>query len=220
MFFVMSPEHPAVEQIITPERSDEVRAYVEKAGRISEIDRTDVTRDKNGVFTGAYAINPANGERIPVYIADYVLMGYGTGAIMAVPGQDQRDWDFAEKYDLPIVRTVQPPEDFDGEAYVGEGSAINSGFLDGLGVEEAKRRMIEWLEENGEGRATVTYRLRDWLFSRQRYWGEPIPIIHGPNGELGPEVNLPLLLPEKVSEEEMLCAIMSPFRRWSVRLIG
>jgi leucyl-tRNA synthetase len=182
---------------------------------MSEINRTDVTREKTGVFTGAYTINLTNGERIPVYIADYVLMGYGTGAIMAVPGQDQRDWDFAEKYDLPIVRTVQTPEDFDGEAYVGEGSAINSGFLDGLGVEEAKRRMIEWLEENGEGRAAVTYRLRDWLFSRQRYWGEPIPIIHGPNGELEPEVNLPLLLPERVPEEDALRdhELFSPLER-------
>ena len=123
---------------------------------------------------------------------------------MAVPGQDQRDWDFAAKYNLTIIRTVQPPEDFDGEAYVAEGSAINSAFLDGLEVEEAKRRMIEWLEENGEGRAAVTYRLRDWLFSRQRYWGEPIPIIHGPNGELESEVNLPLLLPERVPEEDAL----------------
>ena len=131
-FFVMSPEHPAVEKITTPEQADEVRAYVEKASRMSEIDRTDVTREKTGAFTGAYAVNPANGQEIPVYIADYVLMGYGTGAIMAVPGQDQRDWDFAAKYDLPILRTVQPPEGFEGEAYVGEGPAINSEFLDGL----------------------------------------------------------------------------------------
>ena len=120
---------------------------------MSEIDRTDVTREKTGVFTGAYAINPANGEKIPVFVADYVLMGYGTGAIMAVPGQDERDWEFAEKYDLPIIRTVQPPEDFDGKAYTGEGPAINSGFLDGLNVEDAKERMIEWLEEQGKGRA-------------------------------------------------------------------
>ena len=201
-FFVMSPEHPAVEQITTPERSDEVRAYVEKAARMTEIDRTDVTREKTGVFTGAYAVNPANGEKIPVFVADYVLMGYGTGAIMAVPGQDQRDWDFAERYDLPIIRTVEPLEDFDGDAYVGDGQVINSDFLDGLGVGAAKKRMIEWLEERGKGRTSVTYRLRDWLFSRQRYWGEPIPIIHGPNGELEPETNLPLLLPETVLEED------------------
>src|SRR5215216_291838 len=211
-FFIMSPEHPAVEQIITPERSDEVRAYVEKASRMTEIDRTDVTREKTGVFTGAYAINLTNGERIPVYIADYVLMGYGTGAIMAVPGQDQRDWDFARKYDLPIVRTVQPPEDFDGEAFVGEGPAINSGFLDGLGVEEAKRRMIEWLEEHGKGRAAVTYRLRDWLISRQRYWGTPIPIIYCDNcGTVPvPEEDLPVLLPE---DAEFMPTGESPLKR-------
>jgi leucyl-tRNA synthetase len=211
-FFVMSPEHPAVEKIATPERSDEVRAYVEKAARMTEIDRTDVTREKTGVFTGAYAINPANNERIPVFIADYVLMGYGTGAIMAVPGQDQRDWDFARKYDLPIVRTVEPPEDFDGEAYVGEGQAINSGFLNGLGVEDAKKRMIEWLEENGKGRAAVTYRLRDWLISRQRYWGTPIPIIYcdGCGTVPVPEEDLPVLLPE---DAEFMPTGESPLKR-------
>ena len=197
-FFVMSPEHPAVEKITTPEQADEVRAYVEKAGKMTEIDRTDVTREKTGAFIGAHAINPANGKGIPVYIADYVLMGYGTGAIMAVPGQDQRDWDFAAKYDLPIIRTVQPPENFDGEAYVGEGPAINSEFLDSLDVENAKARMVEHLEEQGKGRAAVTYRLHDWLISRQRYWGTPIPILYC--DECGtvpvPEEDLPVLLPE------------------------
>jgi leucyl-tRNA synthetase len=197
-FFVVSPEHPAVDKITTPERTEEVRAYVEGAGRMSEIDRTDVTREKTGVFTGAYALNPANGEEIPVYIADYVLMGYGTGAIMAVPGQDERDWEFAEKYALPIIRTVQPPEDFEGKAYTGEGKAINSAFLDGLGVEDAKVRIAGWLEEQGSGYATVTYRLRDWLISRQRYWGTPIPIIfcEGCGTVPVPEEDLPVLLPE------------------------
>ncbi len=197
-FFVLSPEHPAVAQITTPEQADSVRAYVEKAGRMAEIDRTDVTREKTGVFTGAYAINPANGAEIPVYAADYVLMGYGTGAIMAVPGQDERDWEFAEKYGLPIVRTVEPPEGFEGKAYTGEGPVINSGFLDGLGVDAAKKRMIEWLEENGAGKGAVTYRLRDWLISRQRYWGTPIPIIYCPeHGAVPiPEEDLPVLLPE------------------------
>jgi leucyl-tRNA synthetase len=211
-FFVLSPEHPALEKITTPERADEVRAYVEKASRMSEIDRTDVTREKTGVFTGAYAVNPANDERIPVFIADYVLMGYGTGAIMAVPGQDQRDWDFAAKYNLPIVRTVQPPDDFDGEAYVGGGPAINSGFLDGLGVEEAKRRMIEWLEEEGKGKAAVTYRLRDWLISRQRYWGTPIPIVYCDScGTVPvPEEDLPVLLPE---DAEFMPTGESPLKR-------
>jgi leucyl-tRNA synthetase len=211
-FFVLSPEHPAVEQITTQERSDEVRAYVEKASRMTEIDRTDVTREKTGVFTGAYAVNPANGEKIPVFIADYVLMGYGTGAIMAVPGQDQRDWDFAAKYDLPIIRTVEPPEDFDGQAYVGGGLAINSGFLDGLGVEDAKRRMIGWLEEHGNGTAAVTYRLRDWLISRQRYWGTPIPIIYCAScGTVPvPEEDLPVLLPE---DAEFMPTGESPLKR-------
>ena len=211
-FFVLAPEHPAVEQITTQERSDEVRAYVEKASRMTEIDRTDVTREKTGVFTGAYAVNPANGEKIPVFIADYVLMGYGTGAIMAVPGQDQRDWDFAAKYDLPIIRTVEPPEDFDGQAYVGGGLAINSGFLDGLGVEDAKRRMIGWLEEHGNGTAAVTYRLRDWLISRQRYWGTPIPIIYCAScGAVPvPEEDLPVLLPE---DAEFMPTGESPLKR-------
>ena len=197
-FFVMSPEHPAVEKITTPEQADEVRAYVEKAGKMTEIDRTDITREKTGAFTGAHAINPANGKGIPVYIADYVLMGYGTGAIMAVPGQDQRDWDFAAKYDLPIIRTVQPPEDFEGEAYVGEGPAINSEFLDGLDVENAKARMVEHLEEQDRGRAAVTYRLHDWLISRQRYWGTPIPILYCDECGTVPvsEEDLPVLLPE------------------------
>ncbi len=197
-FFVMSPEHPAVEKITTPEQSGEVRAYVEKAGKMTEIDRTDVTREKTGAFTGAYAVNPANGEKIPVYIADYVLMGYGTGAIMAVPGQDQRDWDFAAKYDLPIIRTVQPPDDFEGEAYVGEGPAINSDFLNGLQIEAAKKRMVEHLEEQGKGESAVTYRLHDWLISRQRYWGTPIPIVYCDDcGTVPvPEEDLPVRLPE------------------------
>ncbi len=197
-FFVMAPEHPAVEKITTPDRAEEVRAYVEKAGRMSEIDRTDATRQKTGVFTGAFAINPANEQEIPIYVADYVLMGYGTGAIMAVPGQDERDWEFAEKYGLPIIRTVQPPEDFEGKAYVGEGPVINSGLLDGLGVAEAKDRMVLWLEEQGAGRGAVTYRLRDWLISRQRYWGTPIPIIYCDScGTVPvPEEDLPVLLPE------------------------
>ncbi len=197
-FFVMSPEHPAVEKITTQEQADEVRAYVEKAGKMTEIDRTDVTREKTGAFTGDYAINPANGKETPVYIADYVLMGYGTGAIMAVPGQDQRDWDFAAKYDLPIIRTVRPPEGFEGEAYVGEGPAINSDFLDGLQIEAAKQRMVEHLEEQGKGRSAVTYRLHDWLISRQRYWGTPIPIVYC--NDCGtvpvPEKDLPVRLPE------------------------
>src|ERR687893_206581 len=200
-FFVMSPEHPAVEQITTPERSDEVRAYVEKAGRMSEIDRTDVTREKTGVFTGAYAINPASGERIPVYIADYVLMGYGTGAIMAVPAHDERDFEFARKYGIEI-RTVIAPPDSDGEEldepYVGEGTMVNSGPFDGVPSERGREMVTSWLEERGAGRAAVTYRLRDWLISRQRHWGTPIPIIYCPeHGAVSvPVEDLPVRLPE------------------------
>src|SRR5919107_2826094 len=201
-FFVMSPEHPAVEQITTPERSDEVRAYVEKASRMSEIDRTDVTREKTGVFTGAYAINPANGERIPIYIADYVLMSYGTGAIMAVPAHDERDGEFARKYGIEI-RTVIAPPDWNGEEldepYVGEGTMVNSDGFDGTPSDEGREKVTAWLEERGVGEATVTYRLHDWLISRQRYWGTPIPMIFC--DECGivpvPEEDLPVLLPEE-----------------------
>jgi leucyl-tRNA synthetase len=200
-FFVMSPEHPAVEKITTPERADEVRAYVEKAGRMSEIDRTDVTREKTGVFTGAYAVNPANDERIPVFTADYVLMAYGTGAIMAVPAHDERDGEFARKYGIEI-RTVIAPPDWNGgeleEAYAGEGTMVNSGPFDATPSEEGKERVTAWLEDRGAGRATVTYRLRDWLISRQRYWGTPIPIIYCDTcGAVPvPEEDLPVLLPE------------------------
>ncbi len=154
--------------------------------------------DKTGVFTGAYVDNPVNGEPIPVFVADYVLMGYGTGAIMAVPGEDERDWEFAEEYGLPIVRTVEPPEGFDGKAYDGDGPSINSGFLDGLGVSEAKAAIIDWLEEHGCGERTVTYKMRDWLFSRQRYWGEPFPIVYDDSGipMAVPETELPVTLPD------------------------
>lgn len=212
-YMVMAPEHPLVDKIAPDTWPDgtkpvwtlgmddprtAVTAYRLAASRKSDLERQMDERDKTGVFTGAFAINPLTGESIPIFIADYVLMGYGTGAIMAVPGEDDRDWQFAEKFDLPIVRTVQPPSDFEGDAYTGPGPAINSGFLDGLGIEEAKQRVISWLEGNGAGEGTVTYKLRDWLFSRQRYWGEPIPILHGPNGELRmvPEDQLPLRLPE------------------------
>ncbi|CAA9458932.1 MAG: Leucyl-tRNA synthetase [uncultured Rubrobacteraceae bacterium] len=200
-FFVVAPEHPAVEQITTLEQADEVRAYVEHAGRMSEIDRTDVTREKTGVFTGAYAVNPANGEEIPVYAADYVLLGYGTGAIMAVPAHDERDFEFARKYGIEI-RTVIAPRDWNGkeltEAYPGEGMMVNSDGFDGTPSTQGKKAITDWLEERGVGRAAVTYRLRDWLISRQRYWGTPIPIIYCPeHGAVPvPEEDLPVLLPE------------------------
>ena len=200
-FFVMAPEHPAVEEITTPERADEVCSYVEEAGRMSEIDRTDATREKTGVFTGAFAINPANGEEIPIYIADYVLLAYGTGAIMAVPAHDERDFEFAKKYGIPI-RTVIAPPDWNGEeleeAYTGEGPMVNSDGFDGMLSVEGKTAVTAWLKERRVGRAAVTYRLRDWLISRQRYWGTPIPIIYCPeHGAVPvPEEELPVLLPE------------------------
>jgi leucyl-tRNA synthetase len=197
-FMVLAPEHPLVDVITTPEQHAAVDAYRRQAAQRSELDRQVESREKTGVATGAFAVNPANGSRIPVWIADYVLMGYGTGAIMAVPAQDERDWEFAEQFGLPIIRTVQPPADWEGTAFLGEGSAINSEFLDGLTVAPAKRTMIEWLEANGHGEGTVTYKLRDWLFSRQRYWGEPFPIVFDDDGNphAVPEDQLPVALPE------------------------
>ncbi len=197
-YCVLAPEHPLVAALATEEQKEAVDAYVATATQKTDLMRTDLAKEKTGVFTGAHAINPANGKEIPIWVADYVLMSYGTGAIMAVPGQDQRDWDFAEVYGLPIVRTVETPEDFDGKAYAEEGPAINSGFLDGLGVTEAKAKMIEHLEAEGTGKARVEYRLRDWLFSRQRYWGEPFPIVHLEDGSVLPlpADTLPVSLPE------------------------
>jgi leucyl-tRNA synthetase len=178
-----------------------IAAYRRVVTQRSDLDRQE-SRDKTGVFTGAHATNPATGAQIPIFIADYVLMGYGTGAIMAVPGQDQRDWDFAEKFELPIRRTVQPSDGFDGKAFTGEGPAINSAndsiSLDGLDVDAAKTAIIDWLEERSAGRRSVNFRLRDWLLSRQRFWGCPIPIVHCPAcGEVPvPDDQLPVVLPE------------------------
>jgi len=177
-YMVLAPEHPFVDVLTTTGQERAVKEYQDKASRKSDLERGELNKEKTGVFTGSYAVNPVNDEEIPIWIADYVLMSYGTGAIMAVPGQDQRDWDFAKEFDLPIIRTVEPPGDFDGEAYLGEGPAINSEFLDGLNITDAKKKIIAWLEKEGKGQSTVQYKLRDWLFSRQRYWGEPIPIIH------------------------------------------
>jgi leucyl-tRNA synthetase len=196
-YMVLAPEHHLVDQLTTEQQKQAVDSYKEMAAQKSDIERQEISKEKTGVFTGAYAINPANNKEIPVWVADYVLIHYGTGAIMAVPGQDARDWEFAEKFDLPIIRTVEPPEDFDGKAYTGNGIAINSGILNGLEMEEAKIKIINWFEENGVGKKSVNYKLRDWLFSRQRYWGEPFPIIHV-DGEPKPlpEDQLPVELPE------------------------
>ncbi|MGW6443733.1 leucine--tRNA ligase [Lentzea sp. NPDC055074] len=196
-YMVLAPEHELVDQIATPDRVADIAAYRRAASLKSELDRQE-NKEKTGVFIGAYATNPVNGKEIPVYIADYVLMGYGTGAIMAVPGQDQRDWDFAKKFDLPIIRTVQPSEGFEGEAYTGDGPAVNSGFLDGMAIDDAKKTMIGWLEENNAGHGTVQFKLRDWLFSRQRYWGEPFPVVYDEAGTAIalPESMLPIELPE------------------------
>lgn len=196
-YMVIAPEHHLVTQITTEDQKGAVAEYQSTAALKSDLDRQELNKEKTGVFTGAYAVNPANGKEIPIWIADYVLVSYGTGAIMAVPGQDERDWEFAEKFDLPIVRTVQPSEGFDGKAYTGQGVAINSDFLNGLEIEPAKKKIIAWLEEKGAGTKAVNYKLRDWLFSRQRYWGEPFPIIHV-EGEAKAisESELPLELPQ------------------------
>jgi len=196
-YMVLAPEHALVAEIVTDAERTAVTKYCEEASHKSEFERAQLQKTKTGVFTGAYALNPANDAEIPIWVADYVLASYGTGAIMAVPGEDQRDWDFAATYDLPIIRTVEPPADFDGEAYAGEGPAINSAFLDGLGVAEAKAKMIAWLEASGRGKPRVNYRLRDWLFSRQRYWGEPFPIVFVDGvAKSVSDDELPVVLPE------------------------
>ncbi|KSU88106.1 leucine--tRNA ligase [Priestia veravalensis] len=196
-YAVLAPEHPFVDKITTAEQKAAVDAYIEKIKSKSDLERTDLAKDKTGVFTGAYAINPVNGEKMPIWIADYVLMSYGTGAIMAVPAHDERDYEFAVKFELPIKEVVAGG-DVSKEAYTGGGEHVNSDFLNGLNKEEAIENMIAWLETNKKGEKQVTYRLRDWLFSRQRYWGEPIPVIHWEDGTTTPvpESELPLVLPK------------------------
>ncbi len=196
-YCVLAPEHKLVDKITTPEQRAAVEEYRQQAMSKSDLERTQLEREKTGVFTGAYAINPVNDERIPIWIADYVLATYGTGAIMAVPAHDERDWEFARKHGLPIIEVVSGG-DVSKEAFTEDGIMVNSGILNGLNVEEAQEKIIEWLEENGKGKRAVTYRLRDWVFSRQRYWGEPIPVLHLEDGTIRPlsEDELPLLLPD------------------------
>jgi len=196
-YAVIAPEHPLVKKITTNEQKSDVEAYLDEVQKKSDLERTDLAKDKTGVFTGAYAINPVNQEKMPIWVADYVLMSYGTGAIMAVPAHDERDYEFAKKFNLPI-REVVAGGNIEKEAYTGDGEHVNSDFLNGLNKEDAIQKMIAWLEEKGIGKKKITYKLRDWLFSRQRYWGEPIPIIHWEDRTMTtvPEEELPVLLPE------------------------
>ncbi len=215
-YAVVAPEHPLVDVLTAETQRQEVDVLRVSAATKTELDRTaeegEETLAKRGAFTGGHVINPFNGETIPVFVADYVLMRYGTGAIMAVPAEDDRDWEFAKAHDLPIVRTTQPPAGFDGGAWTGDGVKVNSDFLDGLDVMAAKERAMAWLEERGIGKRTVNYRLRDWLVSRQRYWGCPIPIVFCPvDGIVGvPEDQLPILAPDDV---EFLPTGESPLKR-------
>lgn len=197
-YMVVSPEHKIVPEITTAEQKASVEAYIEAAAKKSDLERTDLNKDKTGVFSGSYAINPVNGKLIPIWIADYVLISYGTGAIMAVPAHDTRDWEFAKKFNLPIIEVLKSEVDVQKQAWTEDGVHVNSEFLNGLNKKDAIAKMLEFLEEEKIGKKAINYKLRDWVFSRQRYWGEPIPLIHCP--ECGtvpvPEEELPLRLPE------------------------
>ncbi|MCY8296911.1 leucine--tRNA ligase, partial [Bacillus inaquosorum] len=196
-YTVLAPEHALVENITTAEQKEAVEAYIKEIQSKSDLERTDLAKTKTGVFTGAYAINPVNGEKLPIWIADYVLASYGTGAVMAVPGHDERDFEFAKTFGLPVKEVVKGGN-VEEAVYTGDGEHVNSDFLNGLNKQEAIEKVIAWLEETKNGEKKVTYRLRDWLFSRQRYWGEPIPVIHWEDGTSTavPEEELPLILPK------------------------
>ena len=199
-FLVLAPEHPLAHQLLTDETRELVENYIDAAVKKSEIERSNDTKEKTGVFSGSYAVNPATGDNVPIWIADYVLGGYGTGAVMGVPAHDDRDFAFAEKFELPVVEVIERPEDDDGAdpCYHGEGVLVNSGAFDGTRSEDAREQIVAWLEQEGKGKAQVTYKMRDWLISRQRYWGAPIPIIYCPeHGAMPvPESDLPVLLPD------------------------
>ncbi len=202
-YMVIAPEHPLVEKITTEEQKPLVADYIKQAAHKSDLDRTDLAKDKTGVFSGSYAINPVNGKKIPIWIADYVLISYGTGAIMAVPAHDTRDWDFAKKFDLPIIEVLKSEVDVQTQAWTEDGIHVNSEFLNGLNKEDAIKTMLSWLEEHKCGHKEINFKLRDWVFSRQRYWGEPIPLIHCDHCGIVPvpEDQLPLTLPEVTSYE-------------------
>lgn len=196
-YMVIAPEHDLVSKIVTDEQKDQVSEYLKKTEMKSDLERTDLNKDKSGVFTGAYATNPVNGAKIPIWVADYVLISYGTGAIMAVPAHDERDWEFAKKYDLPIIEVLKGGN-VSEEAFTGDGEHVNSDFLDGLGKTEGIEKMISWLEDKKLGEKKTNYKLRDWLFSRQRYWGEPFPILKFEDGSVRclDADELPVTLPE------------------------
>ena len=196
-YMVVSPEHPLVKELTTAEQKAAVEKYIEEAAKKSDLERTDLAKDKTGVFSGSYAINPVNGKQIPIWVADYVLISYGTGAIMAVPAHDTRDWDFAKKFNLPIIEVLKSEVDVQKQAWTEDGIHVNSDFLDGLNKQDAINKMLDFLEEKKIGKKAINYKLRDWIFSRQRYWGEPIPLVHCPKCETVavPEDQLPLELP-------------------------